>query len=354
MGQVVSEFGSGSYCTAPFTTLKVIMRPSQVKGKVLLSSIPCCEPWLNGLTYKDFTVYADVGALCDSNYIQVKLDELFNTSGYKKLRDSIRLGSYAYCSRSCTIDRSHFELAPLSIDSGQFTRYADMIRVGCNCRCMHCSVPSMVNTTTGLNISDHLYNKALENIDWLYTGLEGEPLINKVVLNLFQNGLRQPSRIKTIFCTTNAINMTPKMISTWDTTFFKKIAATFSISLDAACESTFYRIKDSSSYNLVLSNIQALQEWGLHKFIRISFIISTVSFNDLYVLPELMQYLGIGSVSFYEYNNMRGDNSYIKYNVLHEKHSERNKAIKALLHFINKADKLGIAYELPQIRGVNA
>lgn len=346
------------YCSLPFTSLQVALRGEN--QNYYLSGYPCCRDWIKGHNDLCWAVPLNKNRMFDKDYLADQMHSLFNIKQYAQLRATVADGSYAMCNDSCPYKAS-FDRKPVSVrTSGNwfYSQYTDLIQTGCNYRCVHCVLWACKKPSTEANlISNIMTNIALENCTVYCTPTTGEPFTMGSIHRLFTTFKHSTfPNLKTIRAISNGSVLTEAEVASWSPDILNRVIDThFRISLDAAQADTYMKVKHRDIFNDVVGNISNLVKVFTADHVQISFIVSKDSYQDIKILPQLMNSLGVKTVHFYLLDNRINNPEKINgLNVLSEFHPDYHKVVDIIHNFLHVARTTDIQCYLPKIRGVNA
>lgn len=276
------------FCERPFTNIEV-----QNKGQVYL----CCPDWLP----------TAVG-----NLLEQDLDTIWNSEGAQDIRRSILDGTFEYCdqhqcpliSRDEIYDKKNFSKPPwdglcnqyinnneTELESPTFFNFC--YDISCNLQCPSCRTRNY-NYAKGYEYEQiiQIHEKA---VNALYRRLEdkkgliflslsgsGDPFVSRVYQSLLNelDGEKYPNL--RINIQTNGLLFTPKAWASMEK--IHNNIQTVIVSVDAATEETYRKIRPPGDFNVLLNNLEfisGLAEKEHIKELRLDFIIQQKNYKEM-------------------------------------------------------------------------
>jgi len=294
---------NGFFCSQPFTNLEV-----NEWGDVRT----CCAYWMN----------QSLG-----NINECSMDEVLNSDVAKSIRESILDGSFSFCNkRTCPRIQSGGDNILQKIEDVTDPELKDIIQnkrteissirfvnflwdLSCNLKCPSCRVGSILNTKgedyqRSLDIQNTILNYVFDNqhgkdVIFNITG-SGDPFGSKIFRDFLINfDGRQHPNIK-INLQTNGVMFTEKI---WNMMWkCHENIGTVLVSIDAATESTYDKIRVGGNWPILMKNIKMLDE--LHRCgeieeLRLDFVVQTQNYKEMPQAAELADSLyGVNNIYF--------------------------------------------------------
>jgi len=294
---------SGMFCSQPFENLEV-----DTVGNVRT----CCAYWMN----------ETIGNLSENSF-----DDVINSKKARQIRASIHDGSFIFCNkRTCPRIQSGGDDALVKISDVKDPRLLKIIEnketrlnnlkfinflwdLSCNLMCPSCRIGKIINTkgedyNRSLDIQEKVTNYVIENngdenVTFNITG-SGDPFGSKIFRDFLINfdGKKHPNI--QINLQTNGVMFTRKM---WD--MMSKChdnINTILVSIDAASEETYDKIRVGGNWKILMENIRMLSDFKndrLFDFLRLDFVVQVQNYKEIPEAVMLAESLsGVDAVSF--------------------------------------------------------
>jgi wyosine [tRNA(Phe)-imidazoG37] synthetase (radical SAM superfamily) len=299
------------YCLYPFINFEVYSNND---------ARCCCEGWMP----------ARIG-----DFSQSTVRELWNSEILQKIRQSILDGTYEYCNRhQCVYYNNHEyylytrdDLEGLAIKHLKKYQpwikyilegktYLDILPANynlaydetCNLKCPSCRSDSIIFTqgpeyekrqTIHNKLLKEIEESGLENIGNLNITGAGEPFFSKIFSSFLFNfdGRRYPN-LK-ISIQSNGVMFSPQI---WDR--INKIHDNIDwviISIDAACEETYDKIRVNGRFDILLHNLEylaSLRGNGKIKRLSLAFVVQQKNYKEMIPVIRLAKKLGVDFITF--------------------------------------------------------
>tara|TARA_R110000744_G_scaffold20622_1_gene54096 strand:+ start:1738 stop:2892 length:1155 start_codon:yes stop_codon:yes gene_type:complete len=277
---------TGFFCSQPFTNLEV-----DTRGEVRT----CCAYWMNQ-SLGNITVY--------------DIEEVLNSKVAQDIRSSILDGSFSYCNKkTCPRIQSlqHggdgilqkiedvkdptmldiIQNKKTTIDSIKYVNF--LWDLSCNLRCPSCRVQTILNTKgesyeNNLRIQNKILDYVLppdEDVVFNITG-SGDPFASKVFRDFLVNFDGQKHSNVVINLQTNGVMFNEKM---WDRmSKCHENIHTVLVSIDAATEQTYDKIRVGGNWDILMKNIEMLDELkrcGEIERLRLDFVVQRQNYKEM-------------------------------------------------------------------------
>lgn len=288
-------------CGIPFSEIRLYPHPYNTNRLTIMC---CCPSWLNA-PYNEFTEYVPETS---SGYL--KIDEVWNSNRMVKLRKSVVDGTYSYCNLNKCASYLSNKLDPLpykAIESIRQKNYKlnyppitihTAIDRACNLRCPTCRLKlnPLPNTKTE-NWLESVLNSGIECLN--FNG-SGEAFKNPYFLNLMINFKKEEyPNLKKIDIITNGtlLNSTMWISLSKD---FKSIINSVMVSVDAATEKTYKKIRLGGNFQILMKNIKFLGDLrrkGEIKELSLAFVVQKSNIHELSDFSKLAIDVGASCMS---------------------------------------------------------
>lgn len=294
-------------CGVPFSEVSIYSHPCDSDKLIFMS---CCPNWLEP-PYTEFSVEIPQTESGDIN-----LGVVWNSEKMINLRKSIASGEYTFCKKDrCPniignnfiplpkraqelIDKNIYELdyPPICVHMA--------IDNSCNLQCPSCRRDHIVhpNPKTGKWI-ESILDFGIEYIGFNYNG---EAFNNYHFLNFMRNFKKEkyPS-LKKVDLITNGIQFDQKM---WESLSddFKDIINYMTVSVDAATEETYNKIRVRGDFQKVCQNLKflgQLKKNGKIKYLTISFVLQKLNRHEILEFAKMIIDIGASSVAICRIEN---------------------------------------------------
>ena len=253
-------------CTAPFSYLEI--HETMVYG--------CCPTWMP-------IPYGSVN----------NLSEVWNSEIAQKTRVSVLDGTYSYCSKTeCPYlsqlisqgsatgftPKSTFNTKrnnPVSINMA-FDR-------SCNLQCPSCRKDIIMADSKELEVIDEKLNDVIDvfgkDMELLYLCGGADPFASKTIRNLLLNYDRSKlPKVKVIHIHTNGLLLNEEM---WEKLSpIHDLIKTIEISVDAATEETYNKIRVGGNWNILMKNLEFISSLKLSD-VRLSFVTQDTNYSEM-------------------------------------------------------------------------
>lgn len=245
-----------SHCTFPTSNLNI-----DHKGRIFLCA---CDGWLP----------YSVGSILDFNSIE----QIYKSSIAQEIIQSVEKKEYKFCATNLCQIQKFPRILPkdvLEIGIG--------IDIGCNLACPSCRERIIFDESEHYinekilwaNQIIHLLKQVSDKQIHVLIGANGEPFVSKVYLHL----LDQLKKIKNIEFSvkTNATRII-KEKKVLDSEFFHKIK-TLSISIDAATQSTYEKVRHPGKWFNLIENLDYVRSLNLN--VEANFVVQKENFKEI-------------------------------------------------------------------------
>ena len=295
---------AGFFCSQPFTNLEV-----NTRGEVRT----CCAYWMNQTL---------------GNITFDETENVLNSDTAQDIRKSILDGSFSYCNKkTCPriqsipkggdgilqriedIEDQHLldiiKNKETKIDSIKYVNF--LWDLSCNLRCPSCRVSTILNTKgeayeNSLQIQNKILDYALPldgDLIFNITG-SGDPFGSKVFRDFLTSfdGNKHPNVV--INLQTNGVMFTENM---WERmSLCHDNISTVLISIDAATEETYNKVRVGGKWDILMKNIEMVDELrrcGEIDRLRLDFVVQRQNYREMPQAVELAQsLLGVDGIYF--------------------------------------------------------
>lgn len=334
------------YCTLPFE--KIVILPS---GSVHL----CCPVWLS----------KEIGNIFSGqNFAQI-----WNSPAAQAIRISMIKHSYEFCNHNyCPYlisdifkpmnNKDASPASPAEIKKTILKKGPQIMTIDydptCNLRCKFCRVGPITldskRTELLLKFQDNLINSPLfQGLRELIIAGQGEVFASKIYLNIIQsiNEKRFPHLRITLL--TNGVLLTPEM--------WRKIANAhyainqIKISIDAATQETYDKLRVGGNFNTLLKNIKFLADLKKTKELKLiaAYVVQKENYREMPAFVKLMKNYDFDIVYFsklVDYGTYTQE-EFTQAAVHQEDHSEYNAFGEILQDPILKSPGVSLKFKIP-------
>lgn len=288
-------------CGIPFSEIRLYPHPYNTNRLTLMC---CCPSWLD-VPYNEFTY-----CVPETPSGHLKIDEVWNSERMIKLRKSVVEGTYTFCKLDrCASYISNDIIPPpkraleliekgiYEMDYPPITIHSAIDRA-CNLRCPTCRL--RLNPLPNVKTENWLESILKSGIECINFNGSGEAFKNPYFLGFMINFKKEnfPNLKKVDIITNGTLLNYVMWMSLSDD--FKSILDTIMVSVDAATESTYKKVRLGGNFQTVLKNLKFLgnlRRKGEIKKLSLAFVIQKINRHELYDFSKMAIEIGATSVS---------------------------------------------------------
>jgi len=293
--------GNKKICGIPFKGLSLFVDP--FNNDNIISTV-CCPAWLNA-EYKNsrILVSEDGSGVMD-------LNSFWNSKEMMDFRESVANGSYSFCNLKECLSYASGCMEPLPeqakglIDQGIYEMdYPPMnveanIDRACNLSCPSCRASS--KTISNPKSYNRLKSILSSGVESILINASGELFKNQYLLKALNEVTSELyPNLKSFKIITNGTLLNKTMWASLSEGF-KSLISCLHVSVDAASEQTYHKIRVGGNFNRLLDNLKligTLKKEKKIKFFMMAMVLQKANIHELLDFLKLAAQMGVDGVS---------------------------------------------------------
>ncbi|GAB4017380.1 MAG: hypothetical protein Fur0010_17960 [Bdellovibrio sp.] len=293
---------SDKFCERPFTYMEILVND---KNSELFESFACCYDILP----------VAVGSVNDSS-----IEQIWNSEKYQAIRKSIHDGTYEYCKIAGCPKIQNNELHSKKNPPQEFKEIIKLKKTviekgpkilnlgydhSCNLACPSCRTDFITKPLSkNIEVAHQKVEDYLKkNKTKVLVCSSGDPFQSRYFTNLLKDFNDRSHPNIDLHIVTNGVLLTPKL---WDSYYnlHQKINH-LSVSIDAATEPTYNKIRVGGNFSQVLTNVRHIVENNKNPnlFIQLDFVVQENNFFEMADFVRLGKELKVQKVFFQRISN---------------------------------------------------